>query len=273
PAGLMGLLEIFAKPWATPMPKPAKVVSRETDSQPVFPDAVLLDMEPLTKSYGGVRALDGAGIAVARGEILGLIGPNGSGKTTLANLITGLDRADAGRIWISGAEITRWPAHRIARAHVARSFQTPDLPARLTVLDAVAAGADAALARARAMAAMTLDKVGYDGDRTTFCGDLPHGLRRLVELARALVTGPEVIILDEPAAGLSPREADALAGVLTGLAKEGRGLVIIDHNIDFLLPVCHRLVCLDRGRVIADGDPREVAREARVAAAYFGEAV
>ena len=261
PAGLIGLFMMFAKPARAPIPDFAKIVSRET-----FPPGVRLEIADLGKSYGGLIALDGVGLTLTGGEILGIIGPNGSGKTTLVNLVTGLDRPDRGRILVGGRDIAGWPAHRIARAGVARSFQTPELPPELTVLEAVAAaGGDAP----SAMAALT--RVEYEGDPGQACGDLPHGRRRIVELARAVAAGAPLIVLDEPVAGLSENEAEALGRVLVRLARAGRGLMIIEHNVDFLLAISDRLICLDRGRVIAEGPPAETAARAEVIAAYFGE--
>jgi branched-chain amino acid transport system permease protein len=175
------------------------------------------------------------------------------------------------------------PAHRIARLGVARSFQSPMLVEAMTPLDAVtlarlaASGGlfrterRAALARGEAMA--LLAGLGAAGVATTECGRLPHGLRRRVELARALALAPRFLLLDEPSAGLAPDEIAALAGFLRTLSAHGQGLLIVEHNLAFLMPLADRIVCLDRGAVIGAGTAAEVARDPKIKAAYLGDEV
>lgn len=258
--------------------RPAKSGSGPT------PDRTPLDLRPartcgleisgLTKNYGGIRALAGVDLAVAPGEIVGLIGPNGSGKTTLANLVTGLGRPDSGRITLEAHDITGLAAHRIARLGVGRTFQTPQLAPSLPLIDAIAAahaaghGHDLAAARDDALA--ILARFGLAGRAGQPCASQPHGVKRSVDLAAALARRPSVIVLDEPAAGLTRDEAAALAGVLRAYAANGAAVLVIDHDMTFLLPLAQRLVCLDAGRVIAHGAPGEVVGEPAVVAAYFG---
>ncbi|NNE86218.1 MAG: branched-chain amino acid ABC transporter ATP-binding protein/permease [Alphaproteobacteria bacterium] len=251
------------------------------------PDIVPIDLRPgrkagfeikgLTKSYGGNRALDGVDLTVAPGEIVGLIGPNGSGKTTLANLLTGLDRPDGGRITLEGEDITGLPAHRIARLGIGRTFQTPQLAPSLSLVDAVAAAhagnrnSDLTTAREDAFALLA----GFDltARADQLCRSQPHGVKRSVDLAAALARRPSIIVLDEPAAGLTQDEAATLAGVVRTYAANGAAVLVIDHDMTFLLPLAQRLVCLDAGQVIAHGLPDEVVEEAAVIAAYFGAPV
>ena len=236
--------------------------------------ACALEIDGLTKNYGGVRALAGADLTVAPGEIVGLIGPNGSGKTTLANLATGLDRPDSGRILLETADITGLAAHRIARLGVGRTFQAPQLAPSLTLIDAVAAGhaanRDSDLAAAREDALAILARFGLAERAGQLCGSQPHGVKRSVDLAAALARRPSVIVLDEPAAGLTRDEAATLANVLRAYAANGAAVLVIDHDMTFLLPLAQRLVCLDAGQVIARGAPDEVVGEPAVVAAYFG---
>jgi branched-chain amino acid transport system permease protein len=235
-------------------------------NQEATPRGSSLELVDVAKSFGGVRALDCASMALRPQEIVGLIGPNGSGKTTIANIISGLDRPDVGSVIFDGIDIAGWLPHQISRAGIGRTFQTPELDPELTVIEAVlAAGTD------QIAAAHWLHHAGFEGDRDALCGSLSLGARRLVELARALTIEPSILILDEPAAGLSTGEMSRFGSVLRELASGGRALIVIDHNMDFLVPICDRLICLDRGRVIADGPVDVVASNTRVRAAYFGD--
>ncbi len=258
--------------------RPAKTGSIPTPASPpldISPRRTcVLKISGLTKNYGGIRALDGIDLTIAPGEIVGLIGPNGSGKTTLANLVTGLDRPDNGRITLAAEDITGLAAHRIARLGVGRTFQTPQLAPSLTLIDAVAAAhasdrdIDLPVARDDAMAILAV--FGLAGRASQLCASQPHGVKRRVDLAAALARRPSVIVLDEPAAGLSPDEAATLAGMLRAYAANGAAVLVIDHDMTFLLPLAQRLVCLDAGQVIAHGAPDAVVGEPAVVAAYFG---
>ncbi|MFQ5974239.1 MAG: ATP-binding cassette domain-containing protein, partial [Alphaproteobacteria bacterium] len=185
-------------------------------------------------------------------------------------------------------EITGLASHRIARLGIARSFQMPDLPPEMRLVDAVAVGAvareDASIGeallgpatasadRARARATALLERFALAEHAVRPCAGLPHGVRRRADVARALATTPRLLILDEPAAGLTEAEATGLARVLRGLAESGPAILVIEHNVDFLMPLADRLLCLDRGALIAAGPPRTVVADPRVAAAYFGDA-
>lgn len=237
-----------------------------------------LAVQDVSKSYGGVRALNGISLSVAPGEIVGLIGTNGSGKTTLANLISGLDHPDAGRIAIGDEDISGSRAFHIARSGIARTFQTPQLPAEMSARDAVAAGlaghwpgqASRGLTAARQEADTMLAALDLTPVAGLRCADLPHGVRRRVELARCLIRKPALLVLDEPAAGLGSEESSLLAAALRTYARNGGAILIIDHDMSFLLPLAQRLICLDAGNVIAEGPPQSVTADPAVLSAYFG---
>ncbi|MBX3498473.1 MAG: ATP-binding cassette domain-containing protein [Alphaproteobacteria bacterium] len=232
-----------------------------------------LQASHLAKSYGGVRAVDDVSLRLVTREALAVIGPNGSGKTTLLNLLSGVAQPDAGTIALGDLPVDRAPADAVARAGLARSFQAADLPATLATLDAVAVGAHGRPdAIARGLAWRALRRLGLEADAATPVGALPAGRRRLVEIARALATQPWLLALDEPAAGLSPAERAALADALRGLLADGLGIIIVEHDLDFLARFCARGICLDRGRVIAEAPFAELRRDPAVLAAYVGDA-
>jgi len=226
--------------------------------------AAQLTVEHATKRFGGVAALDDVSLAVAPGEIVGLIGPNGSGKTTLLNLITGIEKPDAGRIRLGADDLTGQTPERIARAGIARTFQHPQIAPGLTLresLEAVGPGDAETL----------LGRVGLAERADELAGNLPPAAQKRLEIARALATGATLLALDEPAAGMNDVERADLARLLKDLAGEGHAILLIDHAMDFLLPLADRVVCLSAGRIVADGTPEAVAQDPRAIRAYFGE--
>jgi branched-chain amino acid transport system permease protein len=292
PDGLIGALERLRDrllPPPLPVLPPAEIAA--VSAPDLAPGGANLVVSGLAKSFGGIEALAGVDFELAPGEILGLIGPNGSGKTTLVNLITGLERPDAGTVRFRGREISGLRPHFIARLGIGRSFQAANLVETMTALDTVsmahlAARGKISLCRAfserqhgaiadaaRRAAMQALARLGAESDAAQSCGSLPQGARRRVEIARAVALEPAILLLDEPAAGLTEREQADLAGRLAALASGGTSLVVIEHNMRFLMPLAHRLICLERGRVIASGTPGEIRRNDRVIAAYLGEAV
>lgn len=224
-----------------------------------------LVVEGLVKRFGGVTAVDGVSFSVPAGTIVGLIGANGSGKTTALNLISGLERTDAGQIRLGGVPLGGRPAHHRTGLGLGRGFQHPEFPDGLFVLEAAAVAApDPAVAMA------ALVRVGL-GDRAAVpVSALGGAERRLLDLARALATEPDALILDEPAAGLTEGERVALAGLLRELAGSGLAVLVVDHGMDFLLPLADRIVCLDAGKVLASGSPETVRGNPLVIAAYLG---
>jgi len=287
PHGIVGAIERlrarFLPEAPPPPPAPVALPARAAEAA----SGPLLEVEGVAKAFGGVRALDSVSFTLMPGTILGLIGPNGSGKTTLVNVVTGLYRADAGRVRLAGTDITRRPPHAIARAGIARTFQTVNLVDDMTALDAVAvaragharaglaealraAPGDPALRRAQGEAMGLLERLGIGAVAQQPCGSLPYGIKRKVEIARALALEPRLMLLDEPAAGLNEAEQAELAAILRGLAAEGLTLLVIEHNMPFLMPLAERMVCLDHGEVIAAGTTAEVRRHPRVIEAYLG---
>jgi len=270
PAGLLGTLErgarlLLPRP-REPAPAPVPFSGRSGGT------GTVLTIAGLSKRFGGVAALSDVSLQVRAGEALGLIGPNGSGKTTLINLVSGLYRPDAGRVLLGGADVTGWRAHHLARDGIGRTFQTVLLVDELTALDNVALARTGPRERALAEAAFLLERMGAIGAASALAGELPYGVRRRVEIARALATDPVLLLLDEPAAGLNATEQADLARRLRELLPAGIALLVIEHNMAFLEPLVDQMVCLDAGRVIAAGAPAEVKADALVIEAYLGAA-
>ncbi len=267
PDGLTGLLDRLLPRRARPIPDPL-------EPPPVPPcHGKVLVVEDLSKAFGGVLAVDGVSLSVRAGAILGLIGPNGSGKTTLINLISGLEMPDSGTVQLNSRDLTGARADRLARAGLARSFQAATLPEDATALEAVAAARlalDRTVTEAEAHARWALDRLGVGALAGRRCRDLPAASRRRVELARALARRPALLLLDEPAAGLTDVEKADLAVRLRTLAAEGVALLVVEHDMGFLLPLAGWVVCLDRGRILYEGPPDGVRRDAAVIAAYLG---
>lgn len=234
----------------------------------------VLVVEGLTKDFAGLRALDRVGLRFAPGEILGLIGPNGSGKTTLVNVVTGLLPATEGRILVDDVDVAGRPAHVVARAGVARTFQSVKLFRSLTVMENVEVGALSAghsKAEASRSAEDLLERLGLATWRESPAGSLPYGLERMVEIARALATGCRYLLLDEPAAGLDEDETDALLERLIEIPRTAeRGLLVIDHDMRLIMRLCDRIHVLAHGQTIAEGTADQIQRDPAVIEAYLG---
>jgi branched-chain amino acid transport system ATP-binding protein len=232
-----------------------------------------LAAEGVRVAFGGVVAVAGVDMVASPGRITSVIGPNGAGKTTLLNLMSGFQRPDAGTVRVGKQDITGFSAHDVTRSGLARTFQTAQPFASLSVLDNVRLGllrggwrGDAPADLARALLAL----VGFTGPDTRLAATLPHVDRRLVEIARALATVPAVLLLDEPAAGLSESDTAKLGGLLQRLAKAGLAVVLVEHDMSLVMSISDEIVVLDAGRRIAAGPPATVRNDPAVKAAYLG---
>lgn len=231
----------------------------------------ILEMRGLMMRFGGVMALNAVDMDVPTGEITGLIGPNGAGKTTLFNVINGMLEPSSGTVRLSGVDATRFPPHRRAKLGLARTFQRLELFASLSVRDNVRVAAELAGRRhIKHAVERTLARVGLQDVADRTAGELPTGSARLVEIARALATQPTVLLLDEPASGLGDAETAHLATLLHDLAGEGLAILLVEHDVNFIMDVCDSIYVLDLGEVIAHGSPDEIRRNPLVLSAYLG---
>jgi ABC-type branched-subunit amino acid transport system ATPase component len=243
----------------------------------------LLEVRDVAHAFGGVRAVDGASFDVGAGSITGLIGPNGAGKSTLFNCISGFLRPRSGSVAMDGRRIDRLPPHRIARGGLVRTFQTPRALLRMTVAENVLLATPRhpgeQLGRpgrerereAQARTVELLELVGLDAHARALAGTLSGGQRKLLDLIRALMAEPRLLLLDEPMAGVSPTlRVELLQHIRDLRDRDGITLLIVEHDLDFVMGVSDRVVVMNNGRVIAHGTPDEVRGDERVVDAYLG---
>lgn len=237
-------------------------------------ESSVLEVSNLCKSFAGLKAVNDVSFTVRTGEILGLIGPNGSGKTTLINVITGLLPATSGTVSVDGYVTTGRKPHRVARAGIARTFQTIRLFDELTVLENVEVAA-VSMGQSRTasakLASKLLEDVGLSEWGHVLGSEIPFGHQRRLEIARALATRPKFLFLDEPAAGLNEEESDLLHELLKHIpSRYGVGLVIVEHDMRLMMNLCPRLHVLNYGQTITEGTPAEVRSNREVVTAYLG---
>ncbi len=247
-----------------------------------------LEIDGIGISFGGIKAVDGVGFAARPGEVTSIIGPNGAGKTTLFNLISGVYPTAAGTARIDGRDVTRLPAHLLARAGMARTFQNLQIFPQMTARDNVMTGCHmrerASLladllglpssrretAKSRIAAEAALDRAGLAELADRPASELSYGQLKRLEIARALVTGCSILLLDEPAAGCNAVETREVDDLIAAIASEGRTVVLIEHDMRMVMRISARIVVLDQGRKIAEGTPEQIRNDPQVIAAYLG---
>jgi len=249
----------------------------------------MMKLERITKTFGGVTALEDVSFCVAQGLVTGVIGPNGAGKTTLFNIVTGIYRQNQGKVFLDNRDISWMPPEKLARLGVVRTFQNVELFSHMTVLENVMVGlhtrsVSGLLACAlklpgqvreerasRIKALQWLDYTGIADLASITAASLPFGKGRLLEIARALALEPRVILMDEPAAGLNSRETVELADLIRRIKADGVTIVLVEHDMELVMDVCDHVVVLHLGRKLAEGTPRAVQENPEVIAAYLGE--
>ncbi len=281
--GIVPLLARFLPEPKRSRPQPAAALPRR--EQPAA-GTLLLQVKEVQRRFGGLVAVNNVSFQVRSGEILGLIGPNGAGKSTIFNLLTGALRVNSGEIAFAGRPITRDGQCRIARAGIARTFQHVKLRPRMTLLDNVLLGTHsrtktgllagalrlnrAEEASARYEALRQLERVGLGDKPFELAGDLPLGNQRVLEIARALAADPTLLVLDEPAAGLRRQEKLKLAELLRSLRTDRLTILLVEHDMEFVMALVDRIVVLDFGSKLCEGEPAAIRNDARVQEAYLG---
>jgi len=229
-----------------------------------------LEIEDVRKSFGGVAAVNGVSLRLPPGRIYGLIGPNGSGKTTLFNCITGVERRDAGRIFLNGERIDGLKPYQVAQKGVGRTFQIIRVFPELTALENLLVVTRGAREAARARALELLRFVKLEGLKDEYAGNLSYGQQKLVEFVRMLMRDPALVLLDEPAAGVNRTLLNDLLEAVRRLRDQGKTVLLVEHDMKVVMGLCETVFVLDHGEKIAEGPPGVIQTDERVIEAYFG---
>ena len=230
----------------------------------------VLEIDGLSKHFGGVAAVDGVSLSLEPGRIYGLIGPNGSGKTTLFNCITGIERCQAGRVSFNGERIDGLKPYEIARKGIGRTFQVIRVFPELSALENLLVVTRGGLAEAEARALELLRFVKLEGLRNEYAGNLSYGQQKLVEFVRVLMRDPTLILLDEPAAGVNRTLLNDLLDAVRRLRDRGKTVLLVEHDMKVVMGLCETVFVLDHGEKIAEGEPGVIQTDERVIEAYFG---
>ena len=228
---------------------------------------MILQTKNITKRFGGLVAVNNCSIGIEQGKITSLIGPNGAGKTTLFNIISGMMKPDSGRVILKKEDITALPVHQRARKGISRTFQMTRNFNNMTIRDNLTLSEDFEDKKLRDV----LKRIGVEKPLDTKAGDLSYGQQKLLELARALLYPHQLLLLDEPAAGVNPKIRQELKKLLKELKKAGATVLVIEHDMDFVMDISDHVICLAEGKILAEGKPKEIRNNPRVLEAYLGK--